>query len=77
MNIVLMPFTINAFGFFYAFRGEIKSYSISLMVNCESDGGGGGNSDLLSDVLRRRRLQWLGHAVRMPSERLPKQVLFG
>ena len=36
-----------------------------------------GDSDLLFDVLRRRRLQWLGHAARMPSERLPKQVLFG
>ena len=47
------------------------------MVNCGTDGGRGGDSDLLSDVLRRRRLKWLGHAARTPSEYLPKQVLFG
>ena len=36
-----------------------------------------GNSDLLSDILRRRRMQWLGHVARMPDDRLPKQLLFG
>lgn len=36
-----------------------------------------GSNDLLSDVLRHRRLQWLGHVARMPDERLPKQLMFG
>ena len=36
-----------------------------------------GSSDLLSDILRRQRMQWLGHGARMPDYRLPKQLLFG
>ena len=36
-----------------------------------------GDVSLLSDILRGRRLQWLGHVARMPEERVPKQILFG
>lgn len=36
-----------------------------------------GDPLLASDVLRKRRLQWLGHVARMPEERLPKKLLFG
>ena len=32
---------------------------------------------LMSDVLRCRRLQWLGHVAQMPAIRLPKKLLFG
>ena len=31
----------------------------------------------MSDILRKRRLQWLGHMARMPEGRLPVQLLFG
>ena len=36
-----------------------------------------GDESLFSDMLRRRRLQWLGHVARMSDERIPKQLLFG
>lgn len=36
-----------------------------------------GDPGMISDVLRQRRLQWLGHVARMQDERLPKQILFG
>lgn len=36
-----------------------------------------GDCGLISDVLRKRRLQWLGHVARMPEYRLPKRLLFG
>ena len=29
----------------------------------------------LRDVIRRNRLQWYGHVLRMPPERWPKQIL--
>ena len=32
---------------------------------------------MVSDMLRKRRLQWLGHVSRMDEDRLPKQLLFG
>ena len=31
--------------------------------------------DKLEDIIRRRRLQWLGHVYRMEQERIPKQTL--
>ena len=36
-----------------------------------------GDTRLMSDILRQRRLQWLGHVSRMPEDRVQKQVLFG
>ena len=36
-----------------------------------------GDVGLMSDQVRSRRLQWLGHVARMDNERLPKQLLFG
>ena len=36
-----------------------------------------GDTGLMSDVLHRKRLQWVGHVARMPPDRLPKRVLFG
>ena len=36
-----------------------------------------GDVSLMSDVLRRHRLQWLGHVAQMPAIRLPKKLLFG
>ena len=31
----------------------------------------------MSDIIRRRRLEWLGHVVRMSDDRIPKQYCFG
>ena len=36
-----------------------------------------GDPGLVSDMLRKRRLQWLGHVARMGEDRLPKQLLLG
>ncbi len=36
-----------------------------------------GDPGEVSDVVRKRRLQWLGHVARMNDDRLPKQLLFG
>ena len=36
-----------------------------------------GDVGQLSDVLRQRRLQWLGHVARMPPDRTPQQLMFG
>ena len=36
-----------------------------------------GDIGTVSDVLRKRRLQWLGHVARMPEDRLPVRLLFG
>lgn len=36
-----------------------------------------GDPGLVSDILRKRRLQWLGHVARMSEDRMPKRLLFG
>ena len=36
-----------------------------------------GDAELVSDVIRRRRLEWLGHVARMSGDRIPKQLCFG
>ena len=36
-----------------------------------------GDTELATDKIRVKRLEWLGHLARMPDERLPKSVLFG
>ena len=36
-----------------------------------------GDIGTMSDHLRQRRLQWLGHVARMPDDRVVKQILFG
>ena len=36
-----------------------------------------GNIKLTTDRIRMKELEWLGHLVRMPDNRLPKSVLFG
>ena len=36
-----------------------------------------GDVGTVTDMLRKRRLQWLGHVARMPADRLPPQLLFG
>ena len=33
--------------------------------------------ELITDKIRMRRLEWLGHLARMSDDRLPKSVLFG
>ena len=36
-----------------------------------------GDATLVSDIIRRRRLEWLGHVARMSDDRIPKQPYFG
>ena len=36
-----------------------------------------GDAELVSDIIRRRRLEWLGHVARMSDDRIPKQLCFG
>ena len=36
-----------------------------------------GDTTPVSDLVRRRRLEWLGHVARMPADRAPVQILFG
>ena len=36
-----------------------------------------GNVETVATKVAKRHLQWLGHVVRMPDHRCPKQVLFG
>ena len=36
-----------------------------------------GDERTLSDVVCQRRLEWLGHVARMPTDRHPQQILFG
>lgn len=36
-----------------------------------------GDVGTVTDMLRKRRLQWLGHVARMPTDRLPPRLLFG
>ena len=36
-----------------------------------------GDVGQITDIIRKRRLQWLGHVARMPPDRTPKQLLFG
>ena len=36
-----------------------------------------GDMELITDKIRMRRLEWLGHLARMSDDRLPKSILFG
>ena len=36
-----------------------------------------GDKELITEKVKKRRLEWLGHLARMPDHRLPKYVLFG
>ena len=36
-----------------------------------------GDSEMIATKVMRRRLEWLGHVVRMPDHRIPKQSFFG
>ena len=36
-----------------------------------------GDEELVTEKVRKRRLEWLGHVARMPNHRLPKTMLFG
>ena len=47
---------------------HLTSVELARRCNIESD---------IAEVLRQRRLRWLGHIARMDDSRLPKQVLFG
>ena len=35
-----------------------------------------GDEKTVSEKVQKRRLEWLGHLVRMPSHKLPKKMLF-
>ena len=36
-----------------------------------------GIEETVGEMIQRRRLEWLGHVVRMPDYRTPKAMLFG
>ena len=36
-----------------------------------------GDAELVSDIIRRRRLEWLGYVARMSDDRISKQLCFG
>ena len=36
-----------------------------------------GNEECIDQMVKRRRLEWLGHIARMPDNRIPKKVFFG
>jgi hypothetical protein len=36
-----------------------------------------GMSESMDDIIRQRRMRWLGHVARMGEERIPKRMLFG
>ena len=35
------------------------------------------NTTSVETILAQRHLRWLGHAIRLPDHRLPKQILYG
>ena len=36
-----------------------------------------GNEECIDQMIKRRRLEWLGHIACMPDNRIPRKVLFG
>ena len=36
-----------------------------------------GNEECIDQMIKRRRLEWLGHIAYMPDNRIPRKVLFG